>query len=148
MENVDPMGIHTGESIVVAPVQTLDDSEVQLLRDIALRTIRHLKIVSECNIQFALDPKSRDYRVIEVNPRLSRSSALASKATGYPLAYIAAKIALGYDLPDIPNGVTKVTTAFFEPALDYIVCKLPRWDFGKFEGSTDRIGPEMKSVGE
>jgi len=148
MENVDPMGIHTGESIVVAPTQTLDDSDHQLLRNIALKTARHLGIVGECNIQYALNPDTGDYRVIEVNARLSRSSALASKATGYPLAYVAAKIALGHDLPDIPNGVTKVTTAFFEPALDYIVCKLPRWDFGKFEGSTDRIGPEMKSVGE
>ncbi len=148
MENVDPMGIHTGESIVVAPTQTLDDSDHQLLRDIALRTARHLGIVGECNIQYALCPDTGDYRVIEVNARLSRSSALASKATGYPLAYVAAKIALGYSLPEIPNGVTKVTTAFFEPALDYVVCKIPRWDFAKFEGSIDRIGPEMKSVGE
>ncbi|CAN5909995.1 carbamoyl-phosphate synthase (glutamine-hydrolyzing) large subunit [soil metagenome] len=148
MENVDPMGIHTGESIVVAPTQTLDDSDHQLLRNIALKTARHLGIVGECNIQYALHPDTGDYRVIEVNARLSRSSALASKATGYPLAYVAAKIALGYDLWEIPNGVTKVTTSFFEPALDYIVCKLPRWDFAKFAGSTDRIGPEMKSVGE
>lgn len=148
MENVDPMGIHTGESIVVAPTQTLDDHEYQMLRGIALKTARHLGIVGECNIQYALDPDTGDYRVIEVNARLSRSSALASKATGYPLAYVAAKIALGYTLPEIPNGVTKVTTAFFEPALDYVVCKLPRWDFAKFQGSVDRIGPEMKSVGE
>jgi carbamoyl-phosphate synthase large subunit len=148
MENVDPMGIHTGESIVVAPTQTLNDSDHQLLRNIALKTARHIGIVGECNIQYALHPDTGDYRVIEVNARLSRSSALASKATGYPLAYVAAKIALGYSLPEIPNGVTKVTTAFFEPALDYIVCKLPRWDFAKFEGSVDRIGPEMKSVGE
>jgi len=148
MENVDPMGIHTGESIVVAPTQTLDDTDHQLLRNVALRTARHLGIVGECNIQYALCPDTGDYRVIEVNARLSRSSALASKATGYPLAYVAAKIALGYSLPEIPNGVTKVTTAFFEPSLDYVVCKLPRWDFAKFEGSTDRIGPEMKSVGE
>ena len=148
MENVDPMGIHTGESIVVAPTQTLDDSDHQLLRNIALATARHLGIVGECNIQYALNPANGDYRVIEVNARLSRSSALASKATGYPLAYVAAKLALGYDLREIPNGVTKVTTAFFEPALDYVVCKLPRWDFAKFAGSTDRIGPEMKSVGE
>jgi carbamoyl-phosphate synthase large subunit len=148
MENVDPMGIHTGESIVVAPTQTLDDADHQLLRNIALKTARHLGIVGECNIQYALCPDTGDYRVIEVNARLSRSSALASKATGYPLAYVAAKIALGYELPEIPNGVTKVTTSFFEPALDYIVCKLPRWDFAKFEGSVDRIGPEMKSVGE
>jgi carbamoyl-phosphate synthase large subunit len=148
MENVDPMGIHTGESIVVAPSQTLDDFEYQMLRDIALKTIRHLGIVGECNIQYALNPKTRDYRVIEVNARLSRSSALASKATGYPLAYVAAKISLGYELPDIPNAITKVTTAFFEPALDYIVCKVPRWDLSKFEGADQKIGSEMKSVGE
>lgn len=148
MENVDPMGIHTGESIVVAPSQTLNDHEYQLLRTLALKTIRHLGIVGECNIQFALDPMSSDYRVIEVNARLSRSSALASKATGYPLAYVAAKIALGYALPDIPNAVTKVTCALFEPALDYIVCKIPRWDLQKFEGSDQTIGTEMKSVGE
>jgi len=148
MENVDPMGIHTGDSIVVAPSQTLNDHEYQLLRDIAIKTIRHLGIVGECNIQYALDPKSTDYRVIEVNARLSRSSALASKATGYPLAYVAAKIAMGYALPQIPNAITKVTTAFFEPALDYIVCKVPRWDFEKFVGVDRKIGPEMKSVGE
>jgi len=148
MENVDPMGIHTGESIVVAPTQTLDDRDHQLLRNVALKTIRHLGIVGECNIQYALSPTTGDYRVIEVNARLSRSSALASKATGYPLAYVAAKIALGYCLHEIPNGITKVTTAFFEPALDYVVCKIPRWDFAKFEGALDRVGPEMKSVGE
>lgn len=148
MENVDPMGIHTGESIVVAPSQTLDDFEYQMLRNIAIKTIRHLGIVGECNIQYALDPKSRDYRVIEVNARLSRSSALASKATGYPLAYVACKIALGYTLPEIPNSITKVTTSFFEPALDYIVCKVPRWDLDKFENSHRQIGSEMKSVGE
>ena len=148
MENVDPMGIHTGESIVVAPSQTLDDFEYQMLRNIAIKTIRHLGIVGECNIQYALDPKSRAYRVIEVNARLSRSSALASKATGYPLAYVACKIALGYTLPQIPNSITKVTTSFFEPALDYIVCKVPRWDLDKFEGSYRQIGSEMKSVGE
>ncbi|MBI4822594.1 MAG: carbamoyl-phosphate synthase (glutamine-hydrolyzing) large subunit [Deltaproteobacteria bacterium] len=148
MENLDPMGIHTGESIVVAPSQTLDDSEYQLLRDVALKTIRHLGIVGECNIQFALSPTSPDYRVIEVNARLSRSSALASKATGYPLAYVAAKIALGYRLPEIQNGVTKKTTAFFEPALDYLVVKYPRWDLAKFRGVSTRIGTEMKSVGE
>jgi len=148
MENFDPMGIHTGESIVVAPVQTLNDEEVQLLRTLAIDTIRHLGIIGECNIQYALDPRSTDYRVIEVNARLSRSSALASKATGYPLAYVAAKIALGYTLPEIPNGITKKTTAFFEPALDYIVCKFPRWDLGKFRGVSTRIGSEMKSVGE
>lgn len=148
MENFDPMGIHTGESIVVAPSQTLDDCEYQLLRDVAIKTIRHLGIVGECNIQYALDPHSRQYRVIEVNARLSRSSALASKATGYPLAYVAAKIALGYHLPDIPNAITKKTTAFFEPALDYIVCKFPRWDLDKFDVVDKQIGTEMKSVGE
>ena len=148
MENFDPMGIHTGESIVVAPTQTLNDEEVQLLRTMAIDVIRHLGVVGECNIQYALDPNSTDYRVIEVNARLSRSSALASKATGYPLAYVAAKIGLGFTLPEIPNGITKKTTAFFEPALDYIVCKFPRWDLGKFRGVSTRIGSEMKSVGE
>ncbi len=148
MENFDPMGIHTGDSIVVAPTQTLNDSEVQLLRSVAIRTIRHLGIVGECNIQFALDPASANYCVIEVNARLSRSSALASKATGYPLAYVAAKLALGYALTEIPNGITRRTTAFFEPALDYLVCKFPRWDLGKFWGASTRIGSEMKSVGE
>ena len=148
MENFDPMGIHTGESIVVAPTQTLNDEEAQLLRTLAIDIIRHLGIVGECNIQYALDPTSTDYRVIEVNARLSRSSALASKATGYPLAYVAAKLALGFSLPEIPNGITKKTTAFFEPALDYIVCKFPRWDLGKFRGVSTRIGSEMKSVGE
>src|SRR5262249_45603431 len=144
----DPMGIHTGESIVVAPSQTLNDEEYQLLRTIAQKTVRHLGIVGECNIQYALDPKSTDYRVIEVNARLSRSSALASKATGYPLAYVAAKIALGYTMPEIPNAITRRTTSFFEPALDYLVCKVPRWDLGKFRGASLRIGSEMKSVGE
>ena len=148
MENFDPMGIHTGDSIVVAPSQTLNDAEYQLLRSVAIRTIRHLGIVGECNIQFALDPNGADYRIIEVNARLSRSSALASKATGYPLAYVAAKLALGYALTDIPNGITRCTTAFFEPALDYLVCKVPRWDLGKFWGASTRIGSEMKSVGE
>jgi carbamoyl-phosphate synthase large subunit len=148
MENLDPMGIHTGESIVVAPSQTLNDDEYQSLRSIAIRTIRHLGIVGECNIQYALHPKTSDYRVIEVNARLSRSSALASKATGYPLAYVAAKLALGYTLPEIPNGITRRTTAFFEPALDYIVCKFPRWDLAKFKGASTIIGTEMKSVGE
>jgi carbamoyl-phosphate synthase large subunit len=148
MENFDPMGIHTGDSIVVAPTQTLNDAEAQLLRTLAIDIIRHLGIVGECNIQYALDPTSNDYRVIEVNARLSRSSALASKATGYPLAYVAAKLALGFSLPEIPNGITKKTTAFFEPALDYIVCKFPRWDLGKFRGVSTRIGSEMKSVGE
>ncbi|MFO0762334.1 MAG: carbamoyl-phosphate synthase (glutamine-hydrolyzing) large subunit [Byssovorax sp.] len=148
MENLDPMGIHTGESIVVAPSQTLNDEEYQLLRTVAIKTVRHLGIVGECNIQYALDPKSTDYRVIEVNARLSRSSALASKATGYPLAYVAAKIALGYTMPEIANAITRRTTSFFEPALDYLVCKLPRWDLGKFRGASLRIGSEMKSVGE
>ncbi len=148
MENVDPLGIHTGESIVVAPSQTLNNEEYQHLRSIAIRTIRHLGIVGECNIQYALDPQTSDYRVIEVNARLSRSSALASKATGYPLAYVAAKIAIGYSLPEIPNGITRRTTAFFEPALDYLVCKIPRWDLTKFRGASMRIGSEMKSVGE
>jgi carbamoyl-phosphate synthase large subunit len=148
MENVDPLGIHTGESIVVAPSQTLNNAEYQLLRTIAIKTIRHLGIVGECNIQYALDPHSQDYRVIEVNARLSRSSALASKATGYPLAYVAAKIALGYTLPDLPNAITRRTSAFFEPALDYVVCKVPRWDLEKFVGVEQRIGSEMKSVGE
>jgi len=148
MENLDPMGIHTGDSIVVAPSQTLNDEEYQLLRTIAIRTVRHLGIVGECNIQYALDPKSMEYRVIEINARLSRSSALASKATGYPLAYVAAKIAVGYSLPEIQNAITRRTTAFFEPALDYIVCKMPRWDLGKFRGASMRISSEMKSVGE
>ena len=148
MENLDPMGIHTGESIVVAPSQTLNDHEYQLLRSIALKTVRHLGIVGECNIQYALDPRSSDYRVIEVNARLSRSSALASKATGYPLAYVAAKIALGYTMPEIGNAITRRTTTFFEPSLDYLVCKMPRWDLGKFRGASMRIGSEMKSVGE
>src|SRR5262245_26584614 len=148
MENVDPMGIHTGESIVVAPSQTLNDDEYQGLRDLSLKVIRHLSIVGECNIQFALNPRARDYCVIEVNARLSRSSALASKATGYPLAYIATKLALGYRLPELKNAITKTTTAFFEPALDYIVYKIPRWDLQKFEGVEQTIGSEMKSVGE
>ena len=148
MENVDPMGIHTGESIVVAPSQTLNDDEYQRLRSVAIDTVRHLGIVGECNIQYALHPTTGDYRVIEINARLSRSSALASKATGYPLAYVAAKIAIGYALPDIPNAVTRRTTCYFEPALDYIVCKFPRWDIAKFGGASHRIGSEMKSVGE
>ncbi|MBI2070918.1 MAG: carbamoyl-phosphate synthase (glutamine-hydrolyzing) large subunit [Elusimicrobia bacterium] len=148
MENVDPMGIHTGESIVVAPSQTLNDEEYQSLRDIAIKVIRELGIIGECNIQYALDPKSSQCRVIEVNARLSRSSALASKATGYPLAYMAAKLALGYSLDELPNPITRTTKAFFEPALDYIVCKIPRWDLQKFDGANTRIGTEMKSVGE
>src|SRR5213078_4692754 len=148
MENLDPMGIHTGESIVVAPSQTLTNAEYHRLRQIAILVVRHLGIVGECNIQFALDPRSGDYRVIEVNARLSRSSALASKATGYPLAYVAAKLALGYALTEIPNGITRRTTSFFEPALDYLVCKFPRWDLAKFWGASTRLGSEMKSVGE
>src|SRR5580704_3291026 len=146
MENLDPMGIHTGESIVVAPSQTLNDEEYQLLRSIAIKTVRHLGIVGECNIQYAFDPNSVDYRVIEVNARLSRSSALASKATGYPLAYVAAKICLGSLLHELKNDVTGTTSAFFEPALDYVVCKIPRWDLEKFRGVDPRIGSEMKSV--
>ncbi len=148
MENMDPMGIHTGESIVVAPSQTLNDAEYQLLRTVSVKTIQHLGIVGECNIQFALDPNRADYRVIEVNARLSRSSALASKATGYPLAYVAAKLALGLTLPELKNSMTGVTKAFFEPALDYLVLKAPRWDLGKFQSAGTRIGSEMKSVGE
>ena len=148
MENIDPMGVHTGESMVVAPSQTLSNEEYHRLRGIAIKTIRHLGIVGECNIQYALHPRTGDYRVIEVNARLSRSSALASKATGYPLAFVAAKLALGYTLPLLKNSVTKTTTACFEPALDYIVLKMPRWDLGKFENANSRIGTEMKSVGE
>ncbi|MBI2599613.1 carbamoyl-phosphate synthase (glutamine-hydrolyzing) large subunit [Candidatus Daviesbacteria bacterium] len=148
MENLDPLGIHTGESIVVAPSQTLNNYQYHFLRKLSLRVIEHLGIVGECNIQFALNPKNNDYRVIEVNARLSRSSALASKATGYPLAYIAAKIGLGYNLPELKNSVTLSTSAFFEPALDYIVVKIPRWDLQKFVGAEKSIGSEMKSVGE
>lgn len=148
MENFDPLGIHTGESVVVAPSQTLSDHEYHLLRSIAIKIVRHVGIVGECNVQYALDPESDDYRVIEVNARLSRSSALASKATGYPLAAVAAKLGLGYGLDEIPNAVTKVTKACFEPALDYVVCKIPRWDLGKFEGVSKLIGSSMKSVGE
>ena len=148
MENFDPLGIHTGESIVVAPSQTLSNSEYHKLRSIAIKIIRHIGIVGECNVQYALDPNSEDYRVIEVNARLSRSSALASKATGYPLAFVAAKLGMGYGLHEIKNSVTKVTTACFEPALDYVVCKIPRWDLNKFEGVSKVIGSSMKSVGE
>ena len=148
MENFDPLGIHTGESIVVAPSQTLTNNEYHKLREIAIKIIRHVGVVGECNVQYALDPESEDYRVIEVNARLSRSSALASKATGYPLAFVAAKLALGYGLHELKNAVTKTTTACFEPALDYIVCKIPRWDLGKFKGVTKQIGSSMKSVGE
>ena len=148
MENFDPLGIHTGESIVVAPSQTLSNSEYHKLREIAIRIIRHLGIVGECNVQYALDPQSEDYRVIEVNARLSRSSALASKATGYPLAHVAAKLALGYGLFELKNSVTRTTPALFEPALDYCVCKIPRWDLGKFHGVSRQLGSSMKSVGE
>ncbi|PIZ73725.1 carbamoyl phosphate synthase large subunit [Candidatus Peregrinibacteria bacterium CG_4_10_14_0_2_um_filter_43_11] len=148
MENLDPLGIHTGESIVIAPSQTLNNHEYQKLRNIALKVIRHFGIVGECNIQYALDPKSDDYRVIEVNARLSRSSALASKATGYPLAYIAAKLGLGYSLPELKNNVTQKTSACFEPALDYVALKIPRWDLNKFRKVNDVITTEMKSVGE
>jgi carbamoyl-phosphate synthase large subunit len=148
MENFDPMGIHTGESIVIAPSQTLSNEEYHKLRDISIQVIRHLGIIGECNIQFALDRFSADYRIIEVNPRLSRSSALASKATGYPLAFIAAKLALGYSLTDLPNTITKRTMACFEPALDYVVVKIPRWDLTKFKRASKKIGSEMKSVGE
>jgi len=148
MENFDPLGIHTGESIVVAPSQTLSNSEYHKLRELSIRIIRHIGIVGECNVQYALSPDSEDYRVIEVNARLSRSSALASKATGYPLAFIAAKLGIGYGLHELKNSVTRTTTAFFEPALDYIVCKIPRWDLNKFEGVSHAIGSSMKSVGE
>lgn len=148
MENFDPLGIHTGESIVVAPSQTLSNSEYHKLRELAIKIIRHIGVVGECNVQYALDPHSEDYRVIEVNARLSRSSALASKATGYPLAFVAAKLGLGYGLHQLQNSVTKVTSAFFEPALDYIVCKIPRWDLSKFTGVSKQIGSSMKSVGE
>ena len=148
MENFDPLGIHTGESIVVAPSQTLSNEDYHMLRKLAIKIIRHIGIVGECNVQYAFDPQSMDYRVIEVNARLSRSSALASKATGYPLAFVAAKLGLGYGLFDLKNSVTKETSAFFEPALDYIVCKIPRWDLGKFHGVRREIGSSMKSVGE
>ena len=148
MENFDPLGIHTGESIVVAPSQTLNNADYHKLRALAIKIIRHIGIVGECNVQYAYDPSSMDYRVIEVNARLSRSSALASKATGYPLAFVAAKLGLGYGLFDLKNSVTKVTSAFFEPSLDYIVCKIPRWDLGKFHGVKREIGSSMKSVGE
>ena len=148
MENFDPLGIHTGESIVVAPSQTLTNSEYHKLRALAIKIIRHIGIVGECNVQYALDPNSEDYRVIEVNARLSRSSALASKATGYPLAFVAAKLGLGYGLFDLKNSVTKTTSAFFEPALDYVVVKIPRWDLTKFHGVKRELGSAMKSVGE
>ncbi len=148
MENFDPLGIHTGESIVIAPSQTLTNSEYHKLRELAIKIIRHIGIVGECNVQYAFDTESEDYRVIEVNARLSRSSALASKATGYPLAFVAAKLGLGYGLFDLKNSVTKTTSAFFEPALDYVVCKIPRWDLGKFHGVDRELGSSMKSVGE
>ncbi len=148
MENMDPMGIHTGDSIVVAPSQTLTNREYNILRSTAQRVIRTLGIVGECNIQFALDPRSEEYRVIEVNSRLSRSSALASKATGYPIAYIAAKLSIGYTLPELTNKMTGVTTACFEPSLDYVVVKMPRWDFRKFRRASSEIGTQMRSVGE
>jgi carbamoyl-phosphate synthase large subunit len=148
MENFDPLGIHTGESIVIAPSQTLSNTDYHKLRELAIRIIRHIGIVGECNVQYAYDPESEDYRVIEVNARLSRSSALASKATGYPLAFVAAKLGLGYGLFDLKNSVTKTTGAFFEPALDYVVCKIPRWDLGKFHGVDKELGSSMKSVGE
>ncbi|MBO4786454.1 MAG: carbamoyl-phosphate synthase large subunit, partial [Prevotella sp.] len=148
MENLDPLGIHTGESIVVAPSQTLSNTEYHKLRALAIKIIRHIGIVGECNVQYALDPQSEDYRVIEVNARLSRSSALASKATGYPLAFVAAKLGLGYGLFELKNSVTKTTSAFFEPALDYVVCKIPRWDLSKFHGVNHLLGSSMKSVGE
>merc|ERR1719327_284087 len=148
MENLDPLGVHTGESVVIAPSQTLTDEEYHMLRTTAIKVVRHLGIIGECNIQYALDPLSQDYCIIEVNPRLSRSSALASKATGYPLAFVAAKLMLGQELPDLTNSVTKSTTACFEPSLDYIVVKIPRWDLSKFDRVSREIGSSMKSVGE
>ncbi len=148
MENFDPLGIHTGESIVIAPSQTLTNAEYHKLRELSIKIIRHIGIIGECNVQYALDPNSEDYRVIEVNARLSRSSALASKATGYPLAFVAAKLGLGYGLFELKNSITKQTSAFFEPALDYVVCKMPRWDLGKFRGVDHQLGSSMKSVGE
>lgn len=148
MENVDPLGIHTGESIVVAPSQTLTNREYNMLRTTAIKVVRHLGVVGECNIQYALNPLSQEYYIIEVNARLSRSSALASKATGYPLAYIAAKLALGIPLPVLRNSVTESTTACFEPSMDYCVVKIPRWDLSKFVRVSAKIGSSMKSVGE
>ncbi|MCD8301660.1 MAG: carbamoyl-phosphate synthase large subunit, partial [Prevotellaceae bacterium] len=148
MENFDPLGIHTGESIVIAPSQTLSNTDYHKLRALSIKIIRHIGIIGECNVQYAFDPESEDYRVIEVNARLSRSSALASKATGYPLAFVAAKLGLGYGLFELKNSVTKTTSAFFEPALDYVVCKIPRWDLGKFRGVDRELGSSMKSVGE
>ena len=148
MENFDPLGIHTGESIVIAPSQTLTNNEYHKLRALSIKIVRHIGIVGECNVQYAFDPQSEDYRVIEVNARLSRSSALASKATGYPLAFVAAKLGMGYGLFELKNSVTKTTSAFFEPALDYVVCKIPRWDLSKFRGVDKELGSSMKSVGE
>jgi carbamoyl-phosphate synthase large subunit len=148
MENVLSMKVHTGDNIVVAPSQSISNREYHILRSAALRATKHVGIVGECNIQFALDPESEKYVAIEINPRLSRSSALASKATGYPLAYMSAKLGIGYSLPELVNHITKVTTACFEPSLDYIVCKHPRWDFTKFELANRKLGPTMKSVGE
>lgn len=148
MENFDPLGIHTGESIVIAPSQTLTNNEYHKLRELSIKIVRHIGIVGECNVQYAFDPESEDYRVIEVNARLSRSSALASKATGYPLAFVAAKLGMGYGLFELKNSVTKTTNAFFEPALDYVVCKIPRWDLSKFRGVDKELGSSMKSVGE
>ena len=148
MENLDPMGIHTGESIVVAPSQTLNNEEYHRLRNVSIRVARHLGIVGECNVQFAVNPASGEYRVIEMNARLSRRSALASKATGYPLAYVAAKLGLGYNLADLPNSMTGVTKSCFEPALDYLVIKMPRWDLKKFHQVSKKLGSSMKSVGE
>ena len=148
MENLDPMGVHTGESIVVAPAQTLSNPEHQFLRNTAIQIANHFNIVGECNIQYAINPQNGDYRVIEMNARLSRSSALASKATGYPLAFVATKLALGWKLHELKNSVTQETCAFFEPALDYIVVKIPRWDTHKLRAADRTIGTEMKSVGE
>jgi carbamoyl-phosphate synthase (ammonia) len=148
MENFDPLGIHTGESIVMAPSQTLSNQEYHMLRETAIRVVRHLGIIGECNIQYALHPESLEYAIIEINPRLSRSSALASKATGYPLAFVAAKLCLGLPMTEVVNQVTKKTQAAFEPSLDYIVTKIPRWDFEKFQGVSHQIGSAMKSVGE
>ena len=148
MENIDPMGIHTGDSVVIAPVQTLSAQENFKLRSIGIKLIRHIGVIGECNIQYALDPNSDDYRIIEVNARLSRSSALASKATGYPLAFIATKLALGYALNEVENSITQETSACFEPALDYVALKFPRWDLQKFQQVSTQLGSEMKSVGE
>ncbi|MGC8538984.1 MAG: carbamoyl-phosphate synthase (glutamine-hydrolyzing) large subunit, partial [Candidatus Micrarchaeia archaeon] len=148
IENLDPMGIHTGESVVVTPAQTLDNIEYQEMRSVAIKVAESIGLVGECNVQFALDPSSNKFYVIETNPRMSRSSALASKATGYPLAYVSAKLALGYKLYEIKNSVSKVTSANFEPSLDYITIKIPRWDLEKFERIEQKVSTEMKSIGE